>query len=88
MSEGNFKYSTKGYVMHDGNLDALRRHENRVDRIESIGIAFDMDTEHSLKLIDIEIEKIKSIVRSYENEFGLDFGETARQSIDEILGGL
>ena len=74
--------------MYDGNLDALRRHENRVDRIESIGVAFDMDTDHSLKLIEIEIKNIKNIVRSYENEFGLDFGEIARQSINEMLGGL
>ena len=74
--------------MYDGNLDALKKYENRVDRIESIGVAFDIDTEHSLKLIEIEIENIKNIVRSYENEFGLDFGEIARQSINEMLGGL
>ena len=74
--------------MYDGNLDALKKYENRVDRIESIGVAFDIDTEHGLKLIEIEIENIKNIVRSYENEFGLDFGEIARQSINEMLGGL
>ena len=84
------KYVLEGDMMDntDGNLAALKRHDDAVEWIEKLEADFDLDTKEGFEILEDLIGIIVTDVKRYEQEFGVDFRESARASILAMMGEL
>ena len=70
----------------DGNMMAYLDYERRLERAEKIEAMLEADIADNLKKIEELANEIRSIVKSYEHEYNLDFSEDVRESIKYAIG--
>lgn len=75
-----------GLDVLDGNMMAYLDYERRLERAEKIESMLEADIADNLKKIEELASEIRNIVKSYEDEYNLDFSEDAQESIKYAIG--
>lgn len=69
----------------DGNTHALNEYEKRVQRFDMIESLFNSELEPIIQQLEDLASQVKSLVTHFEDEYGLDFADDAREAVDEAM---
>lgn len=69
----------------DGNLSALNAYEKRVQRFDMIESMFNSELEPIIQQLEDLASQVKNLVTHFEDEYGLDFSDDAREAVDQAM---
>lgn len=74
--------------MLDGNMEALRAYERKVDFVDGVQSSFDREMKPMIKALEKAVNDIYLLVQHYEDEYNLDFKDDALETMKDIIGAV